>query len=111
MRAKYKDGILISVLNLDGTKNTTLSDMASDRHLVEMADKVTQNPEYPIPEPLPPVPEYVPPDKLGPNDTWGDQIPKPSEPLPGYQPLDPEQLGPNHTGGISLLIKIGMIIF
>ncbi|WP_342354086.1 hemagglutinin repeat-containing protein [Gilliamella sp. ESL0250] len=56
---------------------------------------------YPIPEPQDPLPGYQPlePDELGSTHTGGDQIQKPLDPLPGYQPLDPEQLGPNHTGG------------
>ncbi|WP_267379965.1 MULTISPECIES: HNH/endonuclease VII fold putative polymorphic toxin [unclassified Gilliamella] len=31
-------------------------------------------------------------------DNEGYPIPEPLPPLPGYQPLDPEELGPNHTG-------------
>ena len=56
---------------------------------------------YPIPEPLPTLPRYEPldPDKLGPNHTGHDEILQPFEPLPGYEPLDPDKLGPNHTGG------------
>ena len=50
------------------------------------------------------------------NETWGDKIykelsddekskiqgypiPEPLPTLPGYEPLDPDKLGPNHTGG------------
>lgn len=33
-----------------------------------------------------------------PFDNKGYPIPEPLPPLPGYQPLDPEELGPNHTG-------------
>ncbi|SCB99330.1 VENN motif pre-toxin domain-containing protein [Gilliamella intestini] len=47
---------------------------------------------YPIPEePRDPLPGYKPldPEELGPNHTGGNQIPEALPPLPGYEPLDP----------------------
>ena len=75
--------------------------------IIALYDEKSKIQGYPIPEPLPTLPGYEPldPDKLGPNHTGHDEILQPFEPLPGYEPLDPDKLGPNHTGGDEILEK------
>ena len=81
------------------------NDEITNRYLVDLADKYATttakdpNDEPAINNPVTGSGSIAAGGALGlPFDNEGYPIPEPLPPLPGYQPLDPEELGPNHTG-------------
>lgn len=97
-----KNGICIGALNLDGSRNDTLTAIYKGGNLSTINDKPIPNNTggNQIPTLVPPLPGLVPPENLAPNntghgdgldnieiqhDTGGNQIPEAIPALPGYQ--------------------------